>query len=145
MTDLVEILQAHCTTLNWEFSYGNRANQNLIDNEKASSTIYLLLDPLTRLIASSEFGGDGATEFSSSFMLLVQSDLDNVVYNQNGNDKAEGKYELNIKPLLTQLESLKSLIDCSDYEIQSWSVVDAIDVLDANTDGLVVTFKIKKL
>ena len=143
MTDLVEIFETHCTALGWEFSYGNRSNQNLIDNSKTLDTIYLLLDPLTRNITGSEFGGNGAIEFNSSFMLVVQSDIDRVYHNQGDNDKLNGKYEQNIKPLLTALDELKDLIDCSDYEIQTWNIVDAIDVLDANTDGLIVTFKIK--
>ena len=71
--------------------------------------------------------------------------IDNVYHKQGGNDKADGKYELNILPLLTDLESFKDLIDCSQYEITSWVIIDAIDVLDVNTDGIVVTYTVKTL
>ena len=56
-----------------------------------------------------------------------------------------GKYEKNIKPLLVNLELLENVIDCSQYEIESWSIVDAINALDVNMDGIIVTFRIKTL
>jgi len=143
MTDIVGIFETHCTALGWKFSYGNASNQNLLRSDKVDGEIYFLLDPVTRNIAGSEFGGDGEVTFNSSFLLVVKSNLDNVYHNQKEVDKTTGKYEKNIKPLLTELATFKSLVDCSDYEVEEWSIVDAINALDVNTDGLLVTFKIK--
>ena len=145
MIDFVKILEDHATTLGWQFSYGNKANQNLLISDKVSDRIYLILDPVTRVKAKSENGGIGEITFNGSFLLLVKSNLDNVYHNQKNKDKTEGKYEKNIKPLLDGLESLESLIDCSDVQILSWSVIDAINVFDANTDGIIVTYSTKTL
>ena len=147
MTDFVQILEDHATSLGWGFSYGNAANTNLFRSDSIVDKIYLLLDPVTRSHVGSINGGIGETTFSGSFMLLVKSNLDNNYHNQKGQDKSSGKYEKNILPLLDSLGSLKSLIDCSDVEILSggWVVVDAINALDANMDGVIVTYSVKTL
>lgn len=145
MTDLVGIIETHCTTLGWQFSYGNKSNQNLLISDKVDGQLYLLLDPVTRNRIFGEFGGTGEVSFTGSFMLLIKSNLDNVYHNQKGVDKTTGKYEKNIKPMLTNLELLEDEINCSDYVIDSWEVIDAVDALDVNTDGVVVTYNIKTL
>jgi hypothetical protein len=136
MIDLVGILQTYAEGLDWFFSYGNKANQNLLVSDREEDKIYFLLDPITRDKTKSQYGGDGEVTFSGQFLLAVKSNLD-MVYPQ--------RYQENIKPLLSNLESLEDLIDCSDYEITQWSVIDVINQLDVNTDGLVITFKIKTL
>ena len=147
MSDFVQILEQHATTLGWGFSYGNAANRNLFKSDSIIGKIYLLLDPVTRSHVGSINGGIGETTFSGQFMVVVKSNLDNNYHNQKGQDKTTGKYEKNILPLLTSLGSLKSLIDCSDYEIlpSGWVVIDAINALDANMDGVIVTYGVKTL
>jgi len=147
MSDFVQILEQHATTLGWGFSYGNAANRNLFRSDSIVDKIYLLLDPVTRSHVGSSTGGIGETTFSGSFMVVVKSNLDNNYHNQKGQDKTQGKYEKNILPLLTSLGSLKSLIDCSDYEILpgGWVVIDAINALDANMDGVIITYGVKTL
>ena len=134
MTDLVEILQAHATTLGWGFSYGNKSNINRLQSDSIADRIYLLLDNVTRAKEQSEFGFSNKTNFTGSFMLVVKSNLD---------QKFEDKYANNIKPLLDSLELLEDLIDCSDLEIVTWTAIDLVDALDANLDGLIVTYNIK--
>jgi len=145
--DFVQILEQHATALGWGFSYGNAANRNLFRSDSIVGEIYLLLDPVTRSHVGSINGGIGETTFSGQFMVVVKSNLDNNYHNQKGQDKTTGKYEKNILPLLTSLGSLKSLIDCSDYEIlpSGWVVIDAINALDANMDGVIVTYGVKTL
>lgn len=145
MEDLVSVLETYCDNLGWSFTYGNKANNNLLRSDKECDKVYLLLDPITRDKAKSEYGGTGEVSFSGSFLLVVKSTLDNNYHNQKGQDKETGKYKKNIEPLLIQLELLENVIDCSQYEIESWSIVDAINALDVNMDGIVVTFKIKTL
>lgn len=147
MVDFVEILEGHATALGWKFGYGNAANKNLLQSNSVAGEISLLLDPVTRSHVGSENGGIGETTFTGSFMVLVKSNLDNVYHNQKNKDKTNGKYEKNIKPLLEALSSLKSLIDCSDIEINTggWVVVDAVNALDANMDGIIVTYSVKTL
>ena len=135
MTDLVEIIKAHCDTLKWSFTYGNKANQNLLESDLIVDRVYLLLDPVTRAKEKTEFGSTTSITFSGDFLLLVKSDLDDVYDN---------KYNDNIKPLLvTHLQLLEDLIDCSDYEITNWSIKDTINVNDFNGDGVIVTYSIK--
>lgn len=143
MTDLVEVIETHCNTIGWKFSYGNKANQNLLKSNLIDGEITLILDPIKRSKAKSEFGGNGVITFTSSFLLVVKSNLDNTYYKQKG--VTNGKYTKNIKPLLTALESLENILDCSDYEIEQWEIDDIINVLDVNMDGIVVTFKLSIL
>ena len=145
MIDIVGILENYSGTLGWSFSYGNKANNNLLQSNKVENQIYFLLDPVTRTKNKSEFGGNGRISFNGQFLLVVKSNLDNVYHNQKDKVKTDGKYEKNIKPLLTQLELLENELDCSDYQIEEWSIVDAVNALDVNTDGLVVTFRISTL
>lgn len=146
MTDLVDIFRGYAEGLGWLFSYGNSANRNLIVSNLIVEQKYFLLDTITRSKSNSEFGGTGEITFSGSFMLVVKSDLDNVYDNQKQQDRIKGKYTKNIKPLLeTDLVLFENLVNCSQYEITSWSIVDAVNALDLNTDGVVVTFTVKTL
>ena len=145
MTDIVGIFESYADTLGWSFSYGNKANNNLLQSDREVDKIYFLLDPVTRTKNKSEFGGNGVVSFNGQFLLVVKSNLDNVYHNQKGIDKTNGRYEKNIKPLLTQLELLENELDCSDYQINEWSIIDAVNALDANTDGVVVTFRVSTL
>ena len=145
MTDLVGILETHSTSLDWKFSYGNKSNQNLLRSDLLTGKKYFLLDPIKRVKTKSEFGGTGIITFSGSFMLLVKSNLDMVYHNQKDVAPSSGRYESNIEPLLTQLETFEDILDCSTYEIKSWEIIDVINQLDANLDGIIVTFSISTL
>ncbi len=146
MVDLVKVLEDHCDTLKWSFSYGNVSNNNLLVSDLDADRVYLLLDPVTRLKAKSPFGGDGEVTFNGSFMLLVKSDIDKVYHNQLSVDSSAGKYECSIKPLLEiQLQKLEDLIGCSNYQITNWSIIDTINAGDFNGDGVIVTYSIVTL
>lgn len=149
INDIVKIIDSYCTTLGWTFSYGNKANQNLLQSaynvDLENKQVYLLLDPPRRTREFSEFGGTGKKIYKGAFLLVVQSDIDEVYYEQGG-DITKSKYEKNIRPLLeTELPRIEDLLNCSDYEIELWEVVDATDMFDANTDGLTVTYTISIL
>ena len=142
MNDIVGVFNSYADSLDWNFTYGNKENQNLMQSDMEDGLIYFLLDPVTRNVLTSPYGGRGATEFTGSFMLVVKSDLDNTY---NGTSTKVGKYEKNINPLLTKLELIKDIIECDNYTIENWSVVDVINALDVNLDGIIVTYKISKL
>ena len=143
-TDLVEVLEQQATTLGWTFSYGNKANQNLMESDLVADRIYLLLDPVRRLRAFSEFGGTGTSTFTGSFLLLVKSTIDQEYYEGQGTEA--GKYKENIKPLLqTEIPKLEDVLNCDAYQINEWSIVDVVDILDFNADGIIVTFNISIL
>lgn len=165
--DIVDVFERYANSYGWRFSYGNKANQNLLQSNLIDNEIYMILDPVTRLRASSEYGGRGEQTFNGSFLLVVKSTIDQVYHNQTNQDTyrnrvvskggvlvdnecAEnivlGKYIENIKPLLnTEIIKLEDDIDCSSYERLSWSIVDIVNALDVNTDGIVVTYSLKTL
>ena len=147
MIDIQEQFQTFSATLGWVFSYGNETNQNLLMADEFEDNIYLLLDTVKESEAEpSEFGGDGEITYTGNFMLMIQSDFDNVYHNQNDADENKSRYIKNIKPLKrVELPKLKNLIDCSDMKRELWEVVEVINMMDANLDGVVVTFSIKHL
>ena len=142
MTALVEILQSYATTYGWYFSYGNASNRNLLSSDTTVGKIYLLLDPVRRSIANSEFGGLGEATYSGSFMLLIKSDRDQQYHNQKDQLASTGKYEKNIKPMLDLLNTFNEDIACDDLQVNTWDIIDLVDVLDVNMDGLLVTYSI---
>lgn len=167
--DIVDLLEKYANQLGWRFSYGNKANQNLLQSNMNENEIYFLLDPVTRKREHSEFGGIGNSSFTGQFLLVVKSTIDQVYHNQTNEDtfynrvnsleggenventcvepsQKLGKYTQNIKPLLDEeLPKIENLLDCSDYQITNWSIIDTTDVFDANTDGIIVTFGLKVL
>jgi len=143
--DIVKFIQTEAILLGWKFSYGNEANNNLIESTKEIDTIYLMLDPvITDEPDTSEFGGDGDISHTIRFMLLVQSDLDNVYFEQKEGEEDKGKYIKNILPLKTELKFFKDVIDCSRFERTGWRILEVIDVKGANFDGLILTTVLKE-
>lgn len=142
--DLVDVLEGYCNELDWVFSYGNSANNNLLMDVKENK-VYLILDPVRTTEGISANGGDGVVNFSGSFMLIIKSNLDNVYHNQLDVPRTEGKYVKNIQPLKEHLNALKGLIDCSNLERANWSVIDAIDIFDENMDGIIITYSLNYL
>jgi len=135
--DIVEVLRDLAVSLGWTFSYGNRANHNLIRSSLDDNKIYLLLDPVRISQPSDEFGGVKETVFTGNFILGIQSTIDKTY---------EEKYEDNIKPLKNnELPKIKTLLNCGDYEITAWSFFEDINLYDTNLDGLVVSYTISIL
>ena len=144
--DIYDKFKTDAEGLGFKFSYGNAANKNLLASDRVADEIYMLLDPIVRLRAFSDNGGEGITTFTGSFMLVVKSNLDQVYDNQKGQTVTDGKYQKNIKPLLeTELVRLEDSINCSDYQITNWSIIDVVNALDANTDGVIVNYGISIL
>tara|TARA_R110002049_G_scaffold309180_1_gene518139 strand:- start:27204 stop:27719 length:516 start_codon:yes stop_codon:yes gene_type:complete len=168
-TDIIEDFQRYSSQLNWVFSYGNKANQNLLQSDLDKEKIYLILDPVTRTKTFSEFGGFAGISFSGSFILVVKSTIDQTYYGQTEEERfvnrastldqsfnvenncldtqyRAGKYNENIKPLIElQISDLENIFNCSDYKIDEWRITDVTDIFDANLDGIIVNFRISTL
>ena len=126
----------------------------------------MILDPVKRDREFSSYGGLKSQSFSGQFLLVVKSTIDAVYHNQteeqvfarrielnNGEIHSnscanfsliEGKYTKNIQPLLNNdITRLEDLLNCSQYNVTNWQIIDVIDALDVNTDGILVTFTVK--
>ena len=168
MSDIVQVFESYASSYGWRFSYGNKYNQNLLQSDLVEGRIYMILDPVTRVRSHSEFGGRGEQAFTGSFLLVVKSTIDQVYHGQTIQDAfynrvtsiggtvyesdcadikvVLGKYTENIKPLLeVDILKLEDDLDCSDYEITNWSIIDVVNVMDINVDGILVTFGLKIL
>jgi hypothetical protein len=142
MQDIVKFFYDFSQTKNWIFSYGNQANQNLLQSDLATNQVYFLLDPVRRLKAFSEFGGSGYKSFEGSFLLVKKSKIDQLYFQS----LSAGKYGQNIEPMLRlRLPQLEDELNCSDYRIDSWSIIDVTDIFDINLDGIIVNYKISVL
>jgi hypothetical protein len=142
MQDIVKIFHDFSQTQSWIFSYGNQANQNLLQSNLDTNQVYFLLDPVRRLKAFSEFGGSGYKSFEGSFLLVVKSNIDQLYFES----LEEGKYGQNIEPLLRlKLPKLENELNCSDYRIDAWNIIDVTDIFDINLDGIIVNYKISVL
>ena len=145
MTDIVSLFETYCTNNSIFFSYGRSDYQNLVQSDSIAEKIYLFLDPVTRLKSFSEFGGNGLITFSGQFLLLIKGDLDKPYY-ETAQAGVSGKYEDNILPLLnTHLQAFEDYLNCTEYQVNQWQILDAINIYDANMDGLIVTYNLSVL
>ena len=137
MRDLVRILEEYCEDNDIQFEYGSEQHLNLIQGDIDNNRIYLLLFPVTRRTSAN--AGSIKVQgrrYVGRFMLLKGSDYANHYFKENNTDQATSKYTVNIEPLLTVNESILNGLMCADLEIERHECDDAINVLDANKDGL---------
>lgn len=136
MTDIRTILQDFAEAQSWKFLHARRDFQNLHDvtdfihSETEgidTGESIMFLDPIIRKPTN-----DRVT-VSGSFMILTNSDLD-MTYEQ--------KYVNYIAPLINLVQvTLYNKIRCT-YDINDFTVVELINVLDFNGDGVHVSFNL---
>mgnify|MGYP003674167557 CR=1 FL=1 len=145
--DIVRVFETYCTDNNIHFEYGSKAHLNLIEGELDPDKVYLLLFPVNRSKNKNQLNTKlkGKT-YNGNFFLLKNGDYTESYFKENGTDVSDSKYAKNIEPL----EALHDLIGnyfiggCGyDFELDVWNNVDAINVLDANKDGLWCTYTIR--
>lgn len=139
--DAVRIFEDYCNANGIQFEYGDEAHLNLIKTSLDPQTIYLLLFPITReAITNSLNTGITGTNFQSRFMLVVPSDFSLAYFSEKSTDPAVSKYTTNIEPLIAIHKAIGNTLLCQDIVLNTWRCVDAINVLDANKDGIWCTF-----
>ncbi len=142
--NLVDKLREITKGLGWQFYYGRRDFQNLIETESENdNTNYFFLDPVRR---SPEYSNDsgmptGEIYYTGYFMVLTKSDLDQTYDNQDSD-----KWTKHIKPKLDKAfqEFQNNLICVDELQIVRFDVTDAINVFSENFDGILVNYKIKE-
>ncbi len=143
MKDLVRVFQEYATTASLQFEYGSEAHINLLKGDLNPETIYLLLFPVKRRgIQNTGSIRIQARRYLGKFLLVKGSDYSKHYFTENNNQDTDSKYTLNVEPLIDNWETIGNAIMCLGLELQLWENDDAIDVLDANKDGLWCTFNI---
>lgn len=130
-------LKSIAETNNWVFTYARKDYSNLYDEDIDVNIPHLFVDPIELDEIFDEYNNVESTNYNGSFMLLLSSDIDEEDYNS--------RYQKYIKPIInTSLQSIKDELQCEEITIQSWRVVEVIDVFDFNLDGVLVTFSINE-
>lgn len=145
MTDLVEILQTYCDDSDIKFSYGTKANLNLLTtNEQfAEGQVFMLVDPIRRTPTLSNIGNVVGWTFNGQLLLCMKSNFDMPKYNEMANDTDRSKYILHIKPLLEVQKALINYFACQSLEVKAFNVItDGYDLMDANYDGIIIEYNI---
>ena len=141
MKDFTRVLQEYCVANDISYHYGRRANLNLLQSDLLADKVYLLHEASPRR-ANYNSTGTSIEKFTfiGKFFLMVKSTVDMPYFNEKQDDDSISKYTLNIEPLLDLFESMGNDFGCSDFEISQWETIDAINVFDANKDGIIVTY-----
>lgn len=129
-----EILRNIAQVQGWSYLYGRSDFQNLFDSDTQDVTMFV--DPIE---VEDEFNEAGVTEktiHSGNFMLLFSSDIDEVDY--------DTRYQNYIKPLISSaMSEIKKALQCNNnVMIQRWKIVEVINMLDNNGDGIICTFQV---
>lgn len=145
--DLVRVLETYCNDNDIIFMYGSKSHLNLVQREEGldADKVHLLLFPVKRISKSNDLGiRIKANEYVGQFFLVVNSNMDLHYFNERNQDQATSKFTTNIEPLITQHTAIgNALLGCNySLEVEQWDCIDAIDVLDANLDGIWCNFKI---
>ncbi len=145
MIDLPNIFKGLAEAKGFKFDYGTRAMLNLLRSNLVSSDVYFLLSsPLTWGEQQTTWGATPTVR--GNFLLVVKSNIDEVIYASKDRDETTTKYNTNVLPLMQQLQEFRTALGfCDDFTIRSWKVIDGYNILDANTDGLIVDFELSKI
>lgn len=142
MIDLTETFEQICQLKGWIYDYGRHDFHNLEEaDDENDPKCFFFLDPLER-----DDSRDDRTIFSSNFMFVQNSNIDEVYHTQRNVSSVDGKFEKRIKPKLTILndELKKELLCDSRLEIQVWRSIEVVNELGGNFDGLAVKFQITR-
>lgn len=133
---MYDILKSLSVVNNWVFDYGRSDFQNLHDSEEQKEVVYLFLDPVGIKKKKNDSNVEESRVFYGSFMMLYSSDLDEASY--------EDRYNDYIKPIINkEVEKVEEELSC-EYEVdfEEWDIVEVINVLDYNLDGVIVTYRV---
>ena len=143
MADIVRIFETYCTTNSYEFRYGSEGHINLLQGDLDPAQIYVLMFPPERATSPKQrLGGVESINYTGKMFLVKGSDYSQHYFNENGADQSDSKFTINIEPLLTVFTDIAKTLGCDDLDFQIWKHVEAIDVFDANKDGIWIDYTI---
>jgi len=143
MQDIVRILQDIAEGRGLEYHYGKKAALNILDGTLDADKVYMLHEYTNR---KSEYNQTGtaitAVTYEGKFFLVKHSNLDAPIFNENGNEPIS-KYTLNIEPLLETFAAIGNELACDSIAVSQWDCIDITDALDANFDGLLISYRMR--
>ncbi len=143
MEDIVRVLQDIAEDRGHEYHYGKKAALNLLDGSAEAGKTYMLHEYTNR---ASEYNNSGtaiiSVNYSGKLFLVKHSDYDQQYFQEVGEEDTS-KYAVNIEPLLAEFEAIGNILGCLDYEVAQWDNIDVTDALDANMDGILISYRIK--
>jgi len=144
MADIVRVFQDIAESRDFKFSYGTKANINLVNLQAFDEgKTYLMMELPTRDTTMNSAGNAPASITYTGEFLMVKLGIFGQQHFNEMDASAPSKYESNIEPLITEHTNLCKLFACTDAEVQLWSNVDVSDFFDNNMDGLLCRYKIK--
>lgn len=155
MKDLVRTFEDYADLKQWDYTYGTVQALNLkmddpseFDDDgkpKNPDKIYMLAEPTTRRYITNQSGNGKllSVQFTGVFMMVQKSLLEMQYFREVTGDASESKYTKHVEPLLELIPDMINNIVCSDLRVVNWEVVDWIDFLDAQQDGIMVRYTLQ--
>ena len=141
--DIVRILEQYCLNNNITFSHGRKSNLNLLKSNLNENEIYLLNEPTQRTQQANSLNTRvGSIVYKGNMFLLVKSNMDEQYFKEKNTNDTGSKFTKNIEPLLPVSIALHNYLMCSQLEVNLFDVFEAVNVLDTNKDGLIITYQI---
>lgn len=158
MKDVVRYFEDFALAKDWVYTYGTMSALNLKMNKEVDYTadepviddnIYMLAEPTVRRYGMSTGGNTNVSNvtFTGALMIVQQSNLadpyfaemntDPLLYEEQINNS---KYVKHVEPRLNDMPDMIKHFVCNDLTVISWEVVDWIDYLDENRDGILIRY-----
>lgn len=162
MKDIVRHFEEISQANGWIYTYGTMSALNLKMNKPHAydtdgnvildESIYMLAEPTVRRYGMSTGGNSNLStvSFTGAVMIVQQSKHGMPYFAEQNTDPAlyeaqtsESKYAIHVEPLLNLVAGMIKYFVCQDLSIISWEVVDWIDYLDENRDGIMIRYVIQ--
>lgn len=142
-----ELLKGFADDNNAKYLYGDLGTLNLIDPEAhnlSAGDLVILLQPITIINNYDDHGNVLQSKEQATFFIGYNSDFDGGT--SNGNIEPESyyqeKYNAYISTAKNQFNSITALMCSAGISPISAKIIEVINLLDANLDGVFVTIEI---
>ena len=139
-----DITTVTAKTVEYYFEHSREDFANLFDADSEDDDqikMFHYTDSIDLIKNESEFV-EGVT-YKGSILMLLKSDLDEVLDTQKDVEKEDGKYELYVKPMIDNGGVLKQIVDynaCNTgHQITFTEMKEVYNMFDYNADGICKT------
>jgi len=131
------------------FEHSREDFANLYDADSAADTqikMFHYTDPRGINVVTNESGAVEDVEYNGEILMLIKSDIDEVIDGQKGQDYDQGKYEGRVKALIENgglIAEILAYNNCNtNYEIEFSGLSEIYNMFDFNADGIHFRYKI---